>query len=205
MERKRFTHGTGRLDAQQLNLMAEAAWQAENTPDPMNMPALRGPFMGIINPPSGTAPQVLENDNNGNPVQWGYAVAFVSPEWATAPDGGVLKDANSGAYRSTGFSVEDAVALNMVEMNNSSLNIMNVQTCLQASRCSQYPLARTHSCGSLRWSSTPRTQRHPACRASLHISRTPISSMEIADGNQHIQILTQRCRQRAGGVQHWQC
>lgn len=128
MERKRFTHGTGRLDAQQLNLMAEAAWQAENTPDPMNMPALRGPFMGIINPPSGTAPQVLENDNNGNPIQWGYAVAFVSPEWATAPDGGVLKDANSGAYRSTGFSVEDAVALNMVEMNNSSLNIMNVQT-----------------------------------------------------------------------------
>jgi hypothetical protein len=135
MDRKYFSKGTGRLDAQTLNDMNRAAWQVNQAPAPQNLPVWQGPYMAIVNLQSGTEAQELAWSDydpidpvptQDVPIKWGYNFTVVAP--VTSEDAGGLKlqDANSLCYETMGQKSTDAVALNLVELNNSSTSLMGV-------------------------------------------------------------------------------
>ena len=122
MERKRFSHGHGRLDAQTLNEINRATDTVNNTPMPPVEAAWQGPYMALINPPNGVAKQVLETNSAGDPIKWGYDWIALSP---LAP--GELENANSPSYQSLGPEGNAATALNLAELNNNETTIMGVE------------------------------------------------------------------------------
>lgn len=123
--KKRFTGGTGRLDAHTLNQMAQAGYAHAEQAEGVGFDSLRGPYLAIINPPSGNAPQELE----GTPAyKWAYDFVVVDPTYADK-DGEYLWQANSAAWVSTGRSSSgDVSALNLCELNNSAATQMGVDT-----------------------------------------------------------------------------
>ena len=128
MDRKYFTKGTGRLDAQTLNQMNKAAWEVNQAPAPQDIPVWQGPYMAIVNLQSGTAAQELawiDDPTNLIPIKWGYNFAVVAPT-TSEKDGLKLQDANSLCYETMGQKSTDAVALNLVELNNSATSLMGV-------------------------------------------------------------------------------
>jgi len=133
MIRKTFTHGIGRLDADTLNDMNNAAMVNAAQAEAFNAPAWTGPYMAIINPPSGIDVQELawrDDPDNTKPIKWGYDFIVVSPEASVVEDINgdetFLYDANALNYLSSGFEGDAAVALNLCELNNNSTSAMGV-------------------------------------------------------------------------------
>ena len=131
--KKHFNQGIGRLDADQLNMMAQAGYaHAEQSFAPVLTSALQGPFLAIVNPPSGIDPQVLAESEDTVPVpfKWGYDFIMVDPEVSKVTDingdESFLYESNSLCYRSTGREGNASVALNLNELNNSALVQMGV-------------------------------------------------------------------------------
>lgn len=128
MEKKVFVQGFGRLTADQLNMMLESAIDFKTNNPPFKAPSWYGPYLAIINPPSGVAPQELATDSNGDAYKWGYDFVIISPEF-NEKDGEYLFEANSQCYMSTGEGAGDSpTALNLCEINNSEAVQMGVQT-----------------------------------------------------------------------------
>jgi len=128
MEKKVYVNGLGRLDAAQLNLMMETAWDYKDQVAPFNAPQWSGPYLAIINPPSGDDPRELAVDGDGNAYKWAYDFVVISPEF-NEKDGDKLEDANSSCYISTGMEAGGtACALNLCEINNSDTTQMGVNT-----------------------------------------------------------------------------
>ena len=135
MKQIKFNEGSGRLDADQLNMMAQAGYaHAEQSFAPVTRQALEGPFLAIVNPPSGLDAQVLEESSDAVPVpfKWGYDFIMVDPELPKITDvngdESFLYESNSLCYRSTGREGNAAVALNLCELNNSETIQMGVTT-----------------------------------------------------------------------------
>jgi len=129
MERKYFSKGTGRLDAQTLNDMNRAAWEVNQAPAPQNLPTWQGPYMAVVNLQSGIDPQELafkDDPTNLIPIKWGYTFVVVAPVTSEDTGGLKLQDANSPCYETMGPHSTDAVALNLVELNNSATSLMGV-------------------------------------------------------------------------------
>lgn len=123
MNRKWFTHGIGRLDAQTINDMNAASWTVNQASLPFPTPAWQGPYMAVINPPSGDDPQELEFKDDGvTPIKWGYDWVIVSPNGTDD-----LMTANSSSYQSLGAAAAGATALNLCELNNTDQQAMGVQ------------------------------------------------------------------------------
>lgn len=121
MEQKRYSLGIGRLDAQQLNDISRMAYQQMQQAPAWAPAAWMGPYMAIINPPSGTAAQVLAG--GATPYKWGYDFVIVDPT-----DNADLATANSASYTSLGTGAGDSpTALNLYELNNSATVQMGVQ------------------------------------------------------------------------------
>ena len=127
MERKRFTSGTGRLDAQTLNLMAQAGYAYADQISSVPIPALDGPYLAIINPPSGTPKQELAFLADGvTPIKWAYDYVVVSPEWSER-NGEYLWEANSDSWKTQGTGAGSVPsALNLCEINNTTTSLMGV-------------------------------------------------------------------------------
>ena len=99
-------------------------------------PKWQGPFMAIINPPSGIDPQELawrDDPDNTKPIKWGYDFVVVSPHQAEREDSSrvagfsYLYDANALNYISTGQEGDAATALNLNELNNNATSAMGVR------------------------------------------------------------------------------
>ena len=128
MEKKVYVNGLGRLDAAQLNLMMESAWDYKDQVKPFNAPKWDGPYLAMINPPSGQAPQELAYDDDGYANKWRYDYVVVSPEW-NEKDGDRLHDFNSDCYLSTGMEAGGtACALNLWEINNTGNGAMGIDS-----------------------------------------------------------------------------
>tara|TARA_R110001632_G_scaffold220323_2_gene350279 strand:+ start:593 stop:1165 length:573 start_codon:yes stop_codon:yes gene_type:complete len=133
MIQKVFSHGAGRLDAAMLNDMNRAVAQTNSQPEAFGAPAWSGPYMAIINPPSGIPAQELQwrdDPDNLKPIKWGYDFVVVSPNQAVRTDINndttYLYKSNSLNYLSTGMEADAATALNLCELNNNSTSAMGV-------------------------------------------------------------------------------
>lgn len=135
MKQVKFTHGNGRLDAQQLNMMTDAAYaHAQQSQAPVVSSALDGPYLALINPPGGIDAQVLAESEDTVPIpfKWGYDFIMVDPLKPVHKDvndeESFLYESNSLCYQSTGREANASVALNLNELNNSALIQMGVPT-----------------------------------------------------------------------------
>ena len=134
MIRKVFNRGPGRLDADMLNDINRAVIQTNSQPEPFGAPAWSGPYMAIINPPSGIDAQELawrDDPDNLKPIKWGYDFVIVSPNQAVRTnilgETSYLYEANSLNYLSTGMEGDAATALNLCELNNNATSAMGVR------------------------------------------------------------------------------
>lgn len=120
MNRKRFTRGNGRLDAQTLNAMMDAAVSHEEAPEAFSATSFNGPYLGVIQ-----SSTVITADQ-----KWSYDINFYAPQYFE--DTVAVKDLADGDTSSTcwqdmGMGTDgDAVALNLSELNNSATDIMGI-------------------------------------------------------------------------------
>ena len=127
MQHKQFK-GSGRLDAPTLNAMAQAGYAYAEQANTLPMPGMQGPFMVLINPPSGSDKVELawlDETTKEIPIKWAYDYVFVSPEYVER-DGEYLYDVNSKAWQSQGTYASTPSALNLAELNNSNISLMGV-------------------------------------------------------------------------------
>lgn len=131
MERKVFTQGVGRLDQFTLNNMNRAADQVNNQAPAWAPSGPLGPFMALINPPSGEPAKVEAETAGADPVpfKWSYDWVPLAPVKAKDSDDKTLLDANSGCYQSQSTVTKGVTtALNLCELNNSPTVQMGVAT-----------------------------------------------------------------------------
>ncbi len=121
MIKKHFTAGVGRLDAETLNSMVNAAENAAVLPETFQPMGFNGPYLGII---KGNEEIVAER-------KWKYEIEFIMPA-ATADDAlsKTLADADmlSTCWNFLGLGTDNTKdSLNISELNNSDTEIMGVQ------------------------------------------------------------------------------
>ncbi len=129
MERKQFTNGSGRLDAQTINMMAQAGYAHAQQASIIPQEKLDGPYMALINPPSGDDKVELAwlDAEKTKPIKWAYDWIILSPEYTLANTDETLAEANSSCYMSTGITGgSQPSALNLCELNNSADSLMGV-------------------------------------------------------------------------------
>lgn len=129
MFRKVFSTGSGRLDAQTLNEMAQAGYAHAEHPNVIPVPPLDGPYMALINPPNGDDKVEIAwlDTEKTQPIKWAYDWLIVSPEYTLKDGDETLAQANSSCYVSQFIDGgTQPSALNLCELNNSDSSLMGV-------------------------------------------------------------------------------